>query len=107
MKKYIGEQIQVVLPDGDFLEKNPKCPLSFTWQDKTHQIKSLLSSWTDFSRKGDMARNMREEHLQRSKAKGSWGVGRFYFKVEVEGGSIYTLYYDRAPGKAADRKGKF
>ena len=107
MKKFIGEEISVFLPDGDFLEKNPKCPLSFTWQNQEISVVELLQSWTDFSRKGNRSRNMRTEHLQRAKLKGSWGVGRFYFTVKGETGRIFTIYYDRSPSSSSHRKGKW
>jgi hypothetical protein len=50
---------------------------------------------------------MRPSHADRAAARGSWGVGRFHFRVRVEDGHVYQLYYDRAPGDADDRKGKW
>jgi len=35
------------------------------------------------------------------------GVGRFYFRVRVDGGQIYDIYYDRAPKDADRRKGQW
>ena len=107
MKKFIGEEISILLQNGEILEKTPKCPVAFIWQDQTIQIQELLSAWTDFSRKGESARNMREEHLRRAQVKGSWGVGRFYFKVRDGNEQIFTIYYDRAPANASSRKGKW
>ena len=52
-----------------------------------------------------MARNMQEAHLREASRRGSWGVGRFYFRVRTENGRIFDIYYDRAPEEAADRKG--
>jgi len=54
-----------------------------------------------------MGRNMRPVHLDRAAMKGSWGVGRFYFRVRVESGQVFEIYYDRAPGNVADRKGSW
>lgn len=107
MKKYIGEEIAVILPNGDFLERSPACPLSFTWREKEIHIIRLLNQWVDFARKGRFKRNMREEHLERAKVVGSWGVGRFYFEVCDDVGIVYILYYDRAPSSSSDRKGKW
>ena len=38
-------------------------------------------------------------------SRGSWGVGRLFFRVRVEDGRLFELYYDRAPKDAADRLG--
>lgn len=107
MKQFIGEEIQVELPGGVFLEKKPTCPEELFWRDQRVIVSELRSSWFDYSRKGDAASNMREEHLRRAKSAGSWGVGRFYFEILAEDGLCYTIYYDRAPASAQDRKGKW
>jgi hypothetical protein len=52
-----------------------------------------------------MAVNMRPSHIATASGRGSWGVGRFYFRVRLESGRIFDLYYDRAPKSADDRKG--
>jgi hypothetical protein len=52
-----------------------------------------------------MATNMRPAHAEAAAGRGSWGVGRFYFRVRVEDGRLFELYYDRAPRPAA-RRGK-
>jgi hypothetical protein len=107
MKHFIDEEIQVELADGEFLEKSPKCPTRVFWRNGWIHVDELLSAWDDVSRKGKFARNMREENLQRAKIKGSWGVGKFYFMFLGDDGIKYTIYYDRAPGNANDRKGKW
>ncbi len=105
MKHFIDEVIQVALADGSFLERIPKCPTRIFWQDKWIRLVSLESAWDDLSRKGNNARNMREGHLERAKVRGSWGVGKFYFRFLGEDNQIYTIYYDRAPSDAENRKG--
>jgi hypothetical protein len=52
-----------------------------------------------------MARNMTPEHAATAERRGSWGVGRFYFRVKTEAGNIFDLYYDRSPKNVDDRKG--
>jgi hypothetical protein len=37
--------------------------------------------------------------------KGSWGVGRDFFRVCVEGEQVFDIYYDRAPKGSEARKG--
>jgi hypothetical protein len=48
---------------------------------------------------------MRAEHGAVAESRGSWGVGRFYFRVRTLGGQVFDLYYDRAPKNVDERKG--
>ncbi len=52
-----------------------------------------------------MEYNMRPANAAKAKRRGSWGVGRFYFRVQTDSGQIYDLYYDRAPKDVDDRSG--
>lgn len=52
-----------------------------------------------------MSRNMRPAHAARASRDGSWGVGRFYFRVTVHTGQMFEIYYDRAPEDVDNRKG--
>jgi hypothetical protein len=110
--RFIGEPIEVQFDEPPALEKAPPCPSAFTWAATPYRVIALLAEWRDYGRRGRMARNMRPEHAQRAALKGSWGVGRFYFRVRAvspetlaAGGQIFELYYDRAPQDADHRKG--
>lgn len=105
--RFIGQEIQVEYDHPPALRKTPGCPDRFVWDGQSFQVTALLSEWFDFQRRGRMARNMSSEHAARASRVGSWGVGRFYFRVEVEGGRFFDLYYDRAPKNAADREGSW
>jgi hypothetical protein len=102
---FIGDSIQVQFDRAPALEKTPGCPDRFVWQGDTYQIVELLSQWHDYSRQGRMALNMRPSHAATAERRGSWGVGRFYFRVRTESGRVFDLYYDRAPKSIDDRKG--
>ena len=102
---FIHEPISVQYDNPPVLSKSPTCPSSFTWREEVFRIEELLETWSDFRRRGRFANNMRPEHLSTATARGSWGVGRFYFRVRVVGGRIFQLYYDRAPGSVDDRAG--
>jgi len=103
--RFIGEPIQVEFDQPPALEKKPGCPDRFDWQGETHRVVDLLSQWQDYSRRGRMALNMRSGHAAAAARRGSWGVGKFYFRVRTATGQVFDLYYDRAPRKADDRKG--
>ncbi|NOY97579.1 MAG: hypothetical protein GXP40_00030 [Chloroflexi bacterium] len=102
---FIGEQVEVTFDAPPLLEKKPACPDGFIWRGETFRTVEMLNEWADFRRRGRMARNMRPSHAAAASTRGSWGVGRFYFRVRVEGERIFDLYYDREPGDADHRKG--
>ena len=103
--RFIGEPMQVQFDQPPVLAKRPGCPDRFLWHGETYRIVETLNEWHDYSRRGRMARNMRPEHAAVASRRGSWGVGRYYYRVRVDTGQIFDLYYDRAPKNADDRKG--
>ncbi len=104
---FVLEPITVTFDDLPVLSKSPGCPSTFTWRDETYRIVEMLATWSDYRRRGRFARNMRPEHAATASRRGSWGVGRFYFRVRIEDGRAFDLYYDRAPESAGDRKGSW
>ena len=107
MNQFVCEEINVGFEKEFFLEKNPPCPNSIIWRGEKIIITEVISTWDDFSRKGKQARNMRDTHLERASKKGSWGVGRQYFKVKDMDDRILVIYFDRAPKDAVDKKGRW
>lgn len=105
--RFIGQEIQVEFDNKPVLEKRPPAPDRFAWEGKFYLVESVLSEWQDFSRRGRMARNMQPHNAAKARRRGSWGVGRFYFRVLTANGRIFDLYYDRAPKNAQDRKGSW
>jgi hypothetical protein len=103
--RFIGETVEVAFDQPPLLKKKPTCPDRFVWRGETVEIAAVLSEWVDYNRRGRMARNMRPAHAARASLRGSWGVGRFYFRVRTEAGRVFDLYYDREPKSADDRKG--
>lgn len=61
--------------------------------------------WQVFSRNGARQKNMSPEHAERASIKRSWGVSRYYFRIETSAGEIFEIYDDRAPEKLTDRNG--
>jgi hypothetical protein len=103
--RFISEPIRVQFDEPPPLEKKPGCPDGFVWHGETYRVVERLSEWHDYTRRGAMARNMRPQHAAVASRRGSWGVGRHYFRVRVDTGQIFDLYYDRAPKSVDDRKG--
>jgi hypothetical protein len=92
--RFIDDAIDVHFAVRPAFEKRPE-----------YVVAEVLSEWRDYGRRGRMAANMRPEHAELAAERGSWGVGRFFFRVRTDVGAIFDLYYDRAPKGAANRKG--
>lgn len=104
---FLDEQIEVIFITPPMLEKSPTCPNGFIWNKKTYRVVESLSEWSDFTRRGRMARNMQPAHAAVASTKGSLNVGRFYFRVKVDSNQIFDIYYDRAMKNVNDRKGQW
>ena len=105
--RFIGEPITVEFEQLPLFAKQPPCPARFVWGDETFEIEANLQEWRDYGRRGRMANNMRPENLKKSAKRGSWGVGRYYFRVQVGNGRIFDIYYDRAPKGQSQRLGSW
>ena len=104
---FLDQPVEVIFDTPPTREKTPDCPNGFTWEDKTYRVVEMLSSWSDFKRRGKMARNMRPAHAEVASSRGSLNVGRFYFRVKVDTGQIFDIYYDRAMKNVDERKGQW
>jgi hypothetical protein len=103
--RFIDNEIEVGFDRPPILRKKPKAPDTIIWGDENLRVTKVIAEWFDTHRRGDMSRNMAEEHLRLAERRGSWGVGRFFFRIKVEDGRVFDVYYDRAPNKASDRMG--
>lgn len=113
---FLDQSIEPIFDTPPALEKSPTCPNGFIWEGKTYRVIEMLSAWTDFKRRGKMARNMQPEHAEVASNRGSLNVGRFYFRVRVavhpaaelrDEPQIFDIYYDRAMKNVDDRKGQW
>jgi hypothetical protein len=105
--RFIAEEVEVLYDQLPALEKKPGCPDGFVWQGESYEIVELLSEWHDYRRRGRMARNMQPQHAVVAERRGSWGVGRDYYRVRTRENRIFELYFDRAPKDADRRKGSW
>ncbi len=104
---FLDEPIQVSFDSTPAYEKTPPCPDSFTWAGHLYRVVEHISEWADFARRGRSARNMQPAHAQVAAGRGSLNVGRFFFRVRVDTGQYFDLYYDRAMKNIDDRKGQW
>jgi hypothetical protein len=99
------EAIEPIFDEPPLLIKSPDCPDGFLWRGQSYRVVELLAEWHDYRRRGRMADNMQSTHARVAASRGSLGVGRYYFRVRVEDGKVFEIYYDRAISNAGDRKG--
>ena len=105
--RFIDQPIEVSFHSPPVHEKSPPCPDGFVWEERTYIIVEKLSEWTDFTRRGRAARNMRPSHAEVASSRGSLNVGHFFFRVRVNTGQVFDLTYDRAMKSVDDRKGQW
>lgn len=103
--RFSGESIQVSFDKPPAKTKSPPCPDHFTWNDQVYRVAAILKQWFDFSRRGRFRNNMQPHNQRKAIRRGSWGVGRFYFRVRTSSDHIFELYYDREPSDVDDRYG--
>ncbi len=104
---FYDDPIEVIFDTPPAREKTPDCPNGFVWEGETYRVLETLSEWSDFTRRGKFARNMRPAHAAVASTRGSLNVGRFYFRVKVDTGQFFDLYYDRAMKSVDERKGQW
>jgi hypothetical protein len=104
---FLDQPIEPIFDVPPAREKTPDCPNGFVWEDRTYRITEMLSSWSDFTRRGKMARNMRPSRAEAASSRGSLNVGRFYFRVLTDSNQVFDIYYDRAMKNVDDRKGQW
>jgi len=106
---FIDEPIEAHFDRPPVFEKKPGCPEGFTWRGEVYRIVEKLREWHDYRLRGKSETfYIKERGSFRAKAAerhGTWGVGRDYFRVRVENGQMFDIYYDRAPKGSKARKG--
>lgn len=105
--RFISEAITAEFDETPALEKKQGCPRRFVWDGETYSIVELISEWFDPTRRGRFEQNMRPEHLKTAQRRGSWGVGRAWYRVRTDTDRVFEIYYDRAPKSQSDRKGSW
>jgi len=107
--RFIGARIEVIHNRPPALEKRPGPPDRFIWEGQTYQVVAVLREWHDYHLRGkSLAFYIKEQGSYRARAagrRGTWGVGRDYYRVRTAEGEVFDLYYDRAPQGPGQRKG--
>jgi hypothetical protein len=98
---FYSEPIEVHFQREPLFEKKPGVPTSFYWRGKSYHICKLIKEWHDYRRKKKRHQffSGKRKTLPPMKPgdRGSWGVGRDYYRVQTASGEIFDIYYDRRP----------
>lgn len=109
--RFIGASIQVLYDQPPALEKRPGAPNGFVWEERTYRVVAVLKEWHDYGLRGkSLDFYTKEQGSYRAKAagrKGTWGVGRDFYRVRTDTGEVFELYYDRDPSSPGKRKGSW
>jgi hypothetical protein len=105
--RFIAAPIEVEFDEPPLLRKKPGCPDAFLWDGERYKIVEKIAEWHDYRRRGRMARNMSPAHAAVAARRGSWGVGRDYYRIRTDSDRIFDIYFDRAPQDAGDRMGSW
>jgi len=100
MEFYVDE-IEVRFDREPVVQKRPGLPAAFTWRGREYVIVGLIQEWHDYRKRGKSKTLYEKERgahwVKSAQRRGSWGVGRDFYRVRTEGGEIFDIYYDRAP----------
>ena len=109
--RFIGAAVQVVHDRPPALEKRPGAPDSFVWEGRTYRVVAVLREWHDYHLRGKSLSFYTKEQgsfrAKKAQRRGTWGVGRDYFRVRTDTGDVFDLYYDRDPHGPGGRKGSW
>jgi hypothetical protein len=108
--EFYADEIEVRFEETPIVAKRPGPPAAFTWRDQEYVIVELLKEWHDYRKRGKTKTFYEKERgsywVKSGQRRGSWGVGRDYYRVRTASGEIFDIYYDRAP-KGRDRGGQW
>jgi hypothetical protein len=108
--EFYADEIEVRFDQEPVLEKRPGPPVAFTWRGREYLVVELLKEWHDYRKRGKTKSFYEKERgsywVKRAQRRGSWGVGRDYYRVRTDSGEVFDIYYDRSP-KGRAKKGQW
>jgi hypothetical protein len=108
--EFYADEIEVRFEQEPVLGKRPGPPSAFTWRGREYVVVEMLKEWHDYRRRGKTKTLYERERgsywVKKGQRRGSWGVGRDYYRVRTSTAEVFDIYYDRAP-KGRDRIGQW
>jgi hypothetical protein len=112
VRVFYSEPIEALFDRPPVLEKRPGCPDGFVWRGDRHRIVAVLREWHAYAPRGASRDRALREHgrywvAAAEQRRGSWGVGRDYYRVTTDRRETFDIYYDRRPQGPAVKGGWF
>jgi len=109
--EFYSEEIEACFEEEPLLEKRPGLPSGFIWRGREYRIVELQREWHDYRKRGKSAAFYEKERgaywVRASQRRGSWGVGRDYYRVLTDTSEVFDIYYDRKPKGGKSKGGWF
>ena len=105
---FYSEPITVKFRKEPLLEKKTGPPDTFFWRGKSYTVVLVEKEWHNYDSRGRIKKfysQRRGNAPEMNPRKGSWGVGRDYYRVKTDTGEVFVIYYDRQPEKT--KKGQW
>lgn len=103
MADFYSEEIEVHFDREPLMEKKPGLPSAFTWRGREYEIVELLKEWHDYRVRGKPKCRYEKERgsywVTSAEKKGSWGVGRDYYRVRTQTGEVFESTTTGLPSK--------
>lgn len=109
MPGFIGEEIVPIFDGPPELEKKAGPPAGFKWRGRDYAVKRVVKEWHEYDQPwpgGGWDGGRPPYALRGVRNRGSWGVGKDFYRVLTGDGRLFDLYYDRRP-KGRNRKGRW
>jgi hypothetical protein len=98
---FVGAAIEVGHDTPPAVAKRPGPPDEIVWQDQRLRVVAVLREWHDYRPRGSTKSfYVKERGSYRALAaqrRGSFGVGRDYYRLRLSSGEVFDVYYDRSP----------
>ncbi|HCJ10605.1 MAG TPA: hypothetical protein DHW14_05510 [Clostridiales bacterium] len=100
MPGFIGEEIEPVFKEEPELEKKTGVPDGFKWRGREYAVTRVIKEWHEYDHPrpgGGWDAGRPPFGARAPMRRGSWGVGKDFYRVMTDDGRLVDIYYDRRP----------
>jgi hypothetical protein len=97
MATFISAEIEAIFAEEPVILKRAGPPDAFVWDGERFEVSELLAEWHDYDKERREVGETRRSQTQINRQRGSWGLGRDYYRVRTADGRVFELYYNRRP----------
>jgi hypothetical protein len=96
MAVFISAVIEALFHREPAIKKRAGPPDAFVWDGRRFEVVEVLSEWHDYDKRREIGETRRSQS-QLYRQRGSWGLGRDWYRVQTGEGRLFDLYYERRP----------